>query len=156
MNYHIDIQHACVQPNPINDLMITHWVQQVLTKECSTAELTLRFVEPEEMIALNQTYRQQNKTTNVLAFPVELPTEIKLDYPLLGDIIICPAVLQQESVDLNQPLQAHWAHIIIHGVLHLLGYDHIEPQDAKEMQALEIHTLAELGFANPYEDHLIE
>jgi probable rRNA maturation factor len=103
------------------------------------------------MIDLNHTYRKQNKTTNVLSFPSDLPESIQLDCPFLGDIIICPEVLLTESQQHNKSLQEHWSLIVIHGVLHLLGYDHIEEDDALTMQGIEIKLLAELNYANPYD-----
>ena len=149
-NYHIDIQHACEEQIPITDELLCTWTQQALATELDSAELTIRLVDLDEITHLNHYYRKQNKPTNVLAFPANLPTGITLDIPLLGDVIICPAVLQQESITLNQPRTAHWALIVTHGVLHLLGYDHIEDDDATVMQALEIKLLAKLGFDNPY------
>lgn len=151
MNYHIDIQHACAEPLPIPDETICQWVTSSLRLHCNAAELTLRFVNEEEITQLNSTYRNKNQPTNVLAFPApSLPSIVMLDYPLLGDVIVCPSVLKQESESLKKPL-AHWAHIIIHGVLHLLGYDHINEDDAAQMQSIEILLLAEFGFNNPYE-----
>ena len=134
-NYHIDIQHACEEQIPITDELLCTWTQQALATELDSAELTIRLVDLDEITHLNHYYRKQNKPTNVLAFPANLPTGITLDIPLLGDVIICPAVLQQESITLNKPLTAHWALIVTHGVLHLLGYDHIEDDDATVMQA---------------------
>lgn len=158
MNYHIDIQHASEHPIPVTDELLVTWAQRTLETECDSAELTLRIVDPEEITHLNNHYRKQNKPTNVLAFPANIPDGIILDVPLLGDVIICPAVLEQESISLNKNLTAHWALIVIHGVLHLLGYDHIEDDDAAIMQALEIRLLAEFGFNNPYpeEDDKLE
>jgi probable rRNA maturation factor len=95
---------------------------------------------------MNHQYRQQNKPTNVLAFPSEIPPQVTLDYPFLGDVIICPAVLHRESMALGKPCEAHWAHIVIHGILHLLGYDHLDDQDACIMQALENKLLVQLGY----------
>ena len=92
-----------------------------------------------------------NKATNVLAFPATYPDDVELEYPLLGDIIVCPAVLKQESLDLNKPLEAHWALIVMHGTLHLLGYDHIKDEDAEIMQSIETKLLTQLGFPSPYE-----
>ncbi len=107
------------------------------------------------MTSLNYTYRKQNKPTNVLAFPQQLPDVVEMDYPLLGDVIICPAVLATEASPSR--LTAHWAHIVIHGVLHLLGYDHIQPQEALVMKEQEIALLAKLGYDNPYlEDQNLE
>ncbi|WP_133127373.1 rRNA maturation RNase YbeY [Legionella nagasakiensis] len=150
MSYHIDIQHACDEPLPVADETLTQWAVLPLKPHKDSAELTLRFVDSEEMTHLNHTYRHKNKATNVLAFPVNLPQTIELEYPLLGDVIICPAVLKEESLIQNKPLTAHCAHIVIHGVLHLLGYDHINEEDTNIMQALEIELLAKLGFENPY------
>lgn len=157
MNYYIDIQHACDTSLPFSDETINRWVTLTLLPHKNSAELTLRFVDTPEMIKLNHTYRKQNKVTNVLAFPSSYPAEIELDYPLLGDVVICPAVLLDESQQLETPLEAHWAHIVIHGVLHLLGYDHIIESDALIMRPLEIDVLKKLGFDNPYkteEDNL--
>lgn len=154
MPYHIDIQHACQEAIPVPDSILEKWVELALHATCETAELTLRFVDLEEITYLNNTYRKQNKPTNVLAFPSNLPKNIELEYPFLGDIVICPAILIEESVAQNKALEAHWALIVIHGVLHLLGYDHIQDNEAIIMQNLEIQLLNTLGFANPYPEHL--
>lgn len=151
MNYHIDIQHANNEVIPVTDERLTDWAQRCLAKHCDTAELTLRFVDVQEITQLNHLYRQQNKPTNVLAFTANIPEGVTLDFPLLGDVIICPAVLAEESIAQKKPLIAHWALIVIHGVLHLLGYDHIEDPDTERMQALEIELLLQLGFENPYQ-----
>ncbi len=151
MNYYVDIQHECSDSVPVSDETLTNWVTLSLKSHREKAELTLRFVDAPEMIELNHAYRKQNKVTNVLAFPATLPKDIELDFPLLGDIIICPSVLRDESQSLHIGLNAHWAHIVIHGVLHLLGYDHINDSDTEIMQRLEISLLSTLGFANPYQ-----
>ncbi|MDF1677261.1 MAG: rRNA maturation RNase YbeY [Legionellaceae bacterium] len=158
MMIQLDIQHASKSPIPVSDEQLFKWVCCALKPHQEKAELTIRLVDADEMTHLNHTYREQNKTTNVLAFPSNLPDDILLEYPLLGDIIVCPAVLEAESLTLNTPLVAHWAHIIIHGVLHLLGYDHIKEADANIMEALEIKALKTLGFNNPYtsEDGLLD
>lgn len=156
MNYVVDMQIACNTYLPFSEETLVQWVKTALRPYRERAELTLRFVDVEEMQSLNHAYRQQNKPTNVLAFPATYPQSIALDYPLLGDVIICPAVLSEESIQLNTPLENHWAHIVIHGVLHLLGYDHIIEQDAQVMQQIEIELLQQLGYSNPYqkEDYL--
>ena len=151
MSYYIDIQIACESPLPFQNDILEKWATIALPLHREHAELTLRFVDSREMINLNFTYRQQNKVTNVLAFPTDYPPHIELDFPMLGDIIVCPEVLTEESLQLKTPLEAHWAHIIIHGVLHLLGYDHIKDEDANKMQAIEVKLLAEIGYANPYD-----
>ncbi len=161
MTIQLDIQNASIDPLPVSTEHISAWVHLALEphlKKTESAELTIRLVDLEEITHLNHTYRQQNKPTNVLAFPSQLPDDVLLDVPFLGDIIICPAILKTESLTLNTPLNAHWAHIVIHGVLHLLGYDHIDTDDAVIMQKLEITALKTLGFNNPYasEDNLID
>jgi probable rRNA maturation factor len=128
-----------------------HWVETALN-ECAAkpdeAQLTIRLVEEAEITELNATYRHQNKPTNVLSFPYEAMPGV--DIPLLGDIVICAAVVAQEAAEQEKPLQAHWAHMVIHGTLHLLGYDHIEEDEAELMEGLEIALLGSLGYANPY------
>jgi len=112
------------------------------------AELTVRIVEPEESARLNRSYRHKDAPTNVLSFPFENPPGVTL--PLLGDLVICASVVEQQAAEQDKPVMAHWAHMIVHGVLHLLGYDHIEPQQRQEMEMLEIFILARLGYKNPY------
>ena len=152
MSYCIDIQHACADPIPFDDELISRWAILPIKTYRDTAELTIRLVDVDEITHLNHVYRKKNQATNVLAFPATYPENVTLDYPLLGDVIICPTVLKQESELFHKPLVAHWAHIVIHGVLHLLGYDHIKEEDAEVMQNIEIKLLEELGFDNPYTD----
>lgn len=149
MQHHIDIQHASTEQLPVSDEMMIMWSNAVL-KNHPSSELTIRIVTADDMQLLNRTYRQQDKTTNVLAFPSNLPADVSLEYKLLGDIIICPVVLKAESQTLDKPLEAHWAHIIIHGILHLLGHDHVGDEDTKLMQDLEVSLLTELNYEDPY------
>lgn len=151
MTYHIDIQNVSDSPLPLTENELGKLAELALRDHQNEAELTIRIVNSEEMIYLNHTYRKQNKTTNVLAFPSSIPDNIELECPLLGDIIICPEVLLSESKQLNKSLEEHWSLIVIHGVLHLLGYDHIEEEDASVMQSIEIKLLTEIGYANPYD-----
>ncbi len=151
MTYHIDLQNATDAPLPLTEEELIHLAELTLKEHQKAAELTIRLVDAEEMIHLNNTYRKQNKPTNVLAFPSSLPDHIELEYPLLGDIIICPEVLLAESQQLNKSLKEHWSLIVIHGVLHLLGYDHIKEDEALVMQSLEIKLLNELGYSDPYD-----
>jgi probable rRNA maturation factor len=151
MTYYVDIQKVNEGPIPLSESELIDLASLALRDNVQDAELTIRLVEPEEMQHLNHTYRNQNKTTNVLAFPSKLPPNIELECPLLGDVIVCPKVLLEESKLMNKSLAEHWSLIIIHGVLHLLGYDHIKDEDASVMQKLEIQLLGELGYANPYE-----
>ena len=156
MTYHIDIQNATESPLPLTEHELTQLAELALRDHLNNAELTMRIVNSEEMIYLNHAYRKKNKTTNVLAFPSSLPDHIELEYPLLGDIIICPEVLLTESQQFNKSLKEHWSLIVIHGVLHLLGYDHIKDDEASVMQSLEVKLLAEIGYSNPYNIEGIE
>ena len=128
---------------------ILRWVGAAVGDHKSEAELTVRIVDEQEIQTLNHQYRGKNYATNVLSFPAELPPEIEL--PLLGDIVICRQVVEREAKDQNKCEQSHWAHMLVHGTLHLLGYDHIDDQDAETMEALEISILAQFSISNPYQ-----
>ncbi len=151
----IDLQIATDDPDPLPKLAdLQRWVAASLPDSMETAELTIRIVESDESQQLNHQYRQQDKPTNVLSFPFECPPGIEL--PLLGDLIICQQVVEAEAIEQQKPLTAHWAHMVVHGCLHLLGYDHIEDQEAEEMESLERQILQGLGFADPYADEAEE
>lgn len=126
------------------------WVETALANTMENAELTIRISEPNESQSLNHTYRGKDKPTNVLSFPFEAPPGIEL--PLLGDLIICADVVAAEAKEQNKPVNAHWAHMVVHGCLHLLGYDHIEDNDAKEMESLEVKLLTSIGISDPYKE----
>ncbi|KZX79034.1 rRNA maturation RNase YbeY [Oleiphilus sp. HI0009] len=111
-------------------------------------EMTIRIVEEEESHALNFEYRGKDKSTNVLSFPFEAPEFVEID--LLGDLVICKPVVELEAKEQDKQLEAHWAHMVIHGTLHLQGYDHIHDDEAEEMERLEITILSDLGYDNPY------
>ncbi|WP_439650185.1 rRNA maturation RNase YbeY [Isoalcanivorax beigongshangi] len=115
-------------------------------------ELVVRLVSRAESQELNRDYRGKDAPTNVLSFPFEMPDGIELDDDelILGDLAICAEVVAEEARTQCKPEQAHWAHMVIHGVLHLLGYDHIEEQDAALMEALETELLNALGHDDPY------
>lgn len=151
MTYYIDIQNASDKPLPLTNKELTDLAELALQDHQEQAELTLRLVSSKEMCQLNHAYRKQNKPTNVLAFPCLLPEEVTLECPLLGDIIICPEVLLIESQQQNKTLGEHWALIVIHGVLHLLGYDHVQEEEATVMQRLETKLLAKMGYRSPYD-----
>ena len=118
-------------------------------------EIVLRIVDKTEMIGLNADYREKAKVTNVLSFPADIPdipaenTGDESDLPM-GDIVICAPVIVQEANDQNKSVTAHWCHMVVHGVLHLYGFDHSKDSDAITMEALEIKILAKLGYPNPY------
>ena len=123
------------------------WLHTAL-QDMSDTVLTIRIVDEDESADLNQQYRQKAGATNVLSFPADLPAEVEL--PLLGDLVICAPLVQSEASGQGKPVLAHWAHLVIHGTLHLLGYDHIEAAEAEEMERLETSLLNQLGFADPY------
>jgi len=121
-------------------------------------ELTIRIVDKDEIQALNKSYRHQDKVTNVLSFPFEPMTleAISADIqpvkiPLLGDIVICHDVVIEQAQQQHKLVQHHWAHMVVHGVLHLLSYDHINDEDAGIMEALEVTILQQLAISDPYQ-----
>lgn len=148
----LDVQRASNQANLPSDQQLLQWVQAALSAAQLTepAELTIRIVDSEEGQALNRDYRQRDYATNVLSFPFD--ADIELPVQLLGDLVICAPVVAREASEQNKSLVAHWAHMVVHGSLHLLGYDHIDDDDAVTMESLEVAIMAELGFANPYPD----
>lgn len=150
MNLQVDIDSACAEPAP-EDEDLRSWIQSALGNRQQDTEISVRLVDIEEMSQLNQTYRGKPGPTNVLSFPADLPAELEL--PLLGDIVICSAVVQREAQEQGKPLAAHWAHMTVHGTLHLLGYDHIEDDDAKTMETLEAKILATLNYPCPYQSY---
>jgi probable rRNA maturation factor len=149
----VDVQKAVQDEDLPSDEDIQGWIESVLINEenivADQAELTVRIVDENEISELNQQYRQKKGSTNVLSFPVD--EDLPLDIPLLGDLVICAAVVKREALEQNKSLTAHWAHMIVHGTLHLLGYDHIDDEQATRMEQKEITILHGLGFSNPYE-----
>lgn len=131
------------------------WVKTTLEVEAEQSgqvlkdeyELTIRIVDKPEIQQLNQTYRYQDKPTNVLSFPFEAPPQVPL--PLLGDLVICHPVVKEEAGQHNKSIEAHWAHMVVHGTLHLLGYNHLENEQAGEMESLEVTILQQLGYLDP-------
>ncbi|OFE11045.1 rRNA maturation RNase YbeY [Pseudohongiella acticola] len=120
--------------------------------EDKPASLSIRIVDSNESAALNQRYRDKDNATNVLSFGCELPDTLltQMDEIPLGDLVICATVVNQEAHQQNKSGTAHWAHMVVHGILHLKGYDHVDEQDAERMEALEVRILDTLGFSNPY------
>jgi probable rRNA maturation factor len=149
MSIELDIQRASDAPDQPDDDSFLRWVGLALGAG-TDRELTIRLVDADEGRTLNHTWRDKDYATNVLSFPADLPPE--LDLPLLGDLVVCVPVVAREAQEQGKPLNAHWAHMVIHGCLHLLGYDHIDDAEADEMEALERDLLAQLGIADPYLD----
>ncbi|MBM7061413.1 rRNA maturation RNase YbeY [Pseudomonas sp. UL073] len=146
----LDLQIATTATHPTAALF-QRWCELALRQRQGDSELTIRLADEPEARELNHTYRAKDYATNVLSFPADVPDEM-LDIPLLGDLVICPAVVEREAAEQGKAPEAHWAHLVIHGCLHLLGYDHLEDVEAEEMEALERELLAELGHPDPYRD----
>lgn len=127
---------------------IVQWATAAVQPEGDEVEMTVRIVDEAESHELNLTYRGKDRPTNVLSFPFECPDEVEL--LLLGDLVICRQVVEREAAEQEKPLMAHWAHMVVHGSLHLLGYDHIEDDEAEEMESLETQIMQGLGFDDPY------
>lgn len=150
MSCTVDIQCACSEPVP-DESNMRRWITAALAGHDAPddCEVSLRLVDTAEMSSLNETYRGKSGPTNVLSFPADLPAGIAA--PLLGDIVICAPVVRTEAEQQGKTLEAHWAHMLVHGTLHLLGYDHVEDADAQAMESLETVILASLNYACPYD-----
>ena len=145
----IDLPIACEQETGLPTLeQIEQWATAAVQPQSDEVEMTVRIVDEAESHELNLNYRGKDRPTNVLSFPFECPDEVEL--PLLGDLVICRQVVEREAQEQEKPLMAHWANMVVHGSLHLLGYDHIEDDEAEEMESLETQIMTGLGFADPY------
>jgi probable rRNA maturation factor len=145
----LDLQLACADGNNLPaETDFQRWLEAAVMPFQPESEVTIRLVDEAESNELNLTYRGKDKPTNVLSFPFEAPPGIEL--PLLGDLIICRQVVEQEAAEQGKTVEAHWAHMVVHGTLHLLGYDHIEDEEAEEMEALETEIILALGYPDPY------
>ncbi|WP_281704051.1 rRNA maturation RNase YbeY [Aggregatibacter kilianii] len=145
----IDLQIACEQETGLPTAeQIEQWATAAVQPQSDEVEMTVRIVDEAESHELNLNYRGKDRPTNVLSFPFECPDEVEL--PLLGDLVICRQVVEREAQEQDKPVMAHWAHMVVHGSLHLLGYDHIEDDEAEEMESLEAQIMTGLGFADPY------
>jgi|SRR5690554_52699 len=144
----VDFQRVYEGPGVPDETQFQVWAEKAWLGE-DPSEVTIRIVGNDESQDLNHQYRDKDKPTNVLSFPFEAPPGITV--PLAGDLVICAPVVEKEAQEQHKEPVAHWAHMVVHGMLHLQGYDHIDDNEAEAMEALEVRLLAQLGFANPYE-----
>ena len=150
MNYQIDIEINSQHPLIPSQEKCEAWITAVLQhQKLNNAEVSLYIVDEDEGRQINRDYRGKDYATNVLSFPADIPEEVGV--PLLGDLVICAPVIEREAKEQNKDINAHWAHMLVHGSLHLLGYDHLEDAEADLMEELETHLLQQLGFPPPYE-----
>lgn len=153
----LELQVADNAENLPQEKQFLAWAQVAVTKVMDStqpAALTIRIVSSEESQQLNHQYRGKDRPTNVLSFPFEIPQGLPQgllpEEHILGDLAVCSDVVAKEAMEQQKDLHDHWAHMVVHGCLHLLGYDHIKDEEAEVMEALEAEILAELGIGNPY------
>ncbi len=152
MTTELDLQIACEFDDLPSEQQFQLWADKALSGFRDDAELTIRIADTNESQQLNREYRGKDKPTNVLSFPFEAPPGIEL--PLVGDLVICPEIVAREAIEQEKSFHDHFAHMVVHGCLHLLGFDHIKEDEAEEMESLEKKLLAELGIQDPYRDDL--
>lgn len=145
----IDLQNVSQSTQVPDSSKFQQWVSAALLHDFDNLEQTIRIVDEQESQQLNHQYRGKDNPTNVLSFNVE--EEEYLDYTCLGDLVICAPVVNREAMQQGKGWLAHWAHMVIHGMLHLQGYDHQDTAEAERMERLEIEILATLGHTNPYQ-----
>ena len=144
----LEVIRAVEDSSTPSDEQFQSWAELAASQAPDETELCIRIVDEAESQSLNLEYRGKDKSTNVLSFPFEAPPGFPGN--ILGDLAICAAVVEREASEQNKPIHHHWAHMVIHGVLHLLGFDHIKDDEAEEMEALERELLAQLQIPDPY------
>lgn len=144
----VEVQVVFYSPGQPDKEQIQQWVDAALQGYGRDTEIVVRIVDVHESAQLNKQYRHKPGPTNILSFPADIPEGIGLN--LLGDLVVCAPVVEREALEQQKPLSHHWAHIIVHGVLHLLGYDHIKDDEAEVMEGMEINILQALNITNPY------
>ena len=149
MTLAVEVQRASNSRKIPTKTSLMQYVESTLDGRLGADALVIRIVDEPESRALNRQYRGIDEPTNVLSFPFEAPPHVPSRH--IGDLVICAPVVEREAAEQGKPLEAHWAHMVVHGVLHLLGYDHQTDADAETMEGLEIAILGRLGFPNPYE-----
>jgi probable rRNA maturation factor len=150
MTVRIDIQYAVEGIDTLPGVdAFKRWAEAAV-EVSGPAELVIRVVDGEESAILNESYRGKSGPTNVLSFPYEPPTQIDTNY--LGDVVICAPLVAREAVEQGKHEIPHWAHLVVHGILHLQGYDHQTPQQAVAMESIERNIMRRLGYSDPYQE----
>lgn len=144
----LEMQFVAAAQELPNEEMFQSWARAIETNSAQDQEVSVRIVDESEMTLLNEQYRKKQGSTNVLSFPADLPPSV--DVPFLGDIVICAPVVVREATEQGKSCDMHWAHMLVHGILHLQGYDHIDETEALQMERLETEIMHKLGFDNPY------
>lgn len=148
MGLEVQVQYAIEDSQDVpEEALLSRWAEAAVDTNTSS-ELVIRIVSEEECAALNGAYRGVSRPTNVLSFPFEAPPQVEMSY--LGDVVICAEVVKREATQQRKECLGHWAHMVIHGVLHLQGYDHQTDDQAQEMESREVKILAGLGYTDPY------
>ncbi|MCP3687335.1 MAG: rRNA maturation RNase YbeY [Gammaproteobacteria bacterium] len=143
----IDLQNESqYEPVPEAEEFL-HWASEALQNENCELEQTIRIVGEDEIQRLNSQYRGKDAVTNILSFPAEMP---HIDYQYLGDLVICAPLVEREALEQSKTAHAHWAHLVVHGMLHLQGFDHENETEAAKMEMLEVKILSTMGYSNPY------
>ena len=148
MSSGVDVQRVCAAPGVPPPAKLAQWAEAALDGRSDGARMTVRVVDEAEGARLNGRYRGKTGATNVLAFAFDAP-EVPTVH-ILGDIVVCAPVAAREACEHSKRLDAHWAHLVVHGTLHLLGYDHDDPGSAQAMETLEREILDRLGYPDPY------
>lgn len=147
MTIQLDVQIAVRDPDVPAPSDFKTWAAKIPSSDTGT-RVCLRVADEDEVRKLNKRFRNVDKATNVLSFPADVPAELGVNF--LGDVVVCAPVVSREAQAQGKDLHAHWAHLFVHGVLHLQGYTHDDDSHAEQMEALEIETLQKLGIGNPY------
>lgn len=153
MTIQVDVQNACDDDTAPDISIVASWVVRAIEASgtVGVSEVSVRIVDADEICALNKQYRGKDLPTNVLSFPAGEVSGLPADIPvLLGDIVICASVVHDEATEQGKALADHWAHMLVHGTLHLLGFDHESDSQAAEMEALETTVLSDHGLTDPY------
>ena len=151
MTYQIDIESNSQSQQIPEIAQLERWISAALqSQEFEEAEVSVYIVDEDEGQELNAQYRSKDYPTNVLSFPADIAEEVGV--PLLGDLVVCAPVVEREAQEQGKTLQAHWAHMLVHGTLHLVGFDHIDDDEAETMESLETQIVTGLGYPAPYQD----